>query len=79
MTKSQIREFLFEAKHLTGLLVAAATVAVFLYMEVAAFGQSMGSALPQTPSAANPFIFDFSSYTPKVSLGMRGLPTCSGL
>jgi hypothetical protein len=51
MTKSQIREFLFEAKHLTGLLVAAAAVAVFLYMEVAAVGQSMGTALPQTPQA----------------------------
>ena len=51
MTKSQIREFLFEAKHLTGLLVAAATAAVFLYMAVAAFGQSIGTALPATPKA----------------------------
>jgi cytochrome c peroxidase len=51
MTKSQIREFLFEAKHLTGLLVAAAAVAVLLYMQVAAFGQSMGTALPSTPQA----------------------------
>src|SRR5438876_749298 len=49
--KSQFRGRLFEAKHLTGLLVAAATVAVFLYMGVAAGGQSMGSALPPTPQA----------------------------
>src|SRR5216117_2139692 len=49
--KSQFRGFLFEAKHLTGLLVAAATVAVLLYMEVAAVGQSMGSALSPTPQA----------------------------
>ena len=51
MTKSQILEFLFEAKHRTGLLVAAAAVAVLLYMEVAAVGQSMGTALPSTPQA----------------------------
>ncbi len=49
--KSQFRGRLFEAKHLTGLLVAAATVAVFLYMGVAAGGQSVGSALSQTPQA----------------------------
>jgi len=51
MMKSQFREFLFEGKHLAGLLVAAATVAVFLYMEVGAVGQSMLSALPLTPQA----------------------------
>jgi hypothetical protein len=50
--KSQFRGFLFEAKHLTGLLVAAATVGVLLYMEVAAVGQSTGSALPPTPTAS---------------------------
>jgi len=49
--KSQVREFLFEAKHRTGLLVAAATAAVFLYMAVAAFGQSIGTALPTTAQA----------------------------
>jgi len=49
--KSQFREFLFGAKHLTGLLVAAATAAVLLYMEVGAVGQSMLSALPSTPQA----------------------------
>src|SRR5260370_42365602 len=49
--KSQFSGRLFEANHLTGLLVAAATVAVFLYMGVAAGGQSMGSALPPTPQA----------------------------
>jgi len=52
--KSQFREFLFGAKHLTGLLVAAATVAVLLFMEVGAVGQDVGavkhsvSALPST-------------------------------
>jgi cytochrome c peroxidase len=65
MTKSQIREFLFEAKHLTGLLVAAAAVAVFLYMEVAAGGQSMGSALPPTPQAPK----DNPTTPAKVALG----------
>ena len=53
MTKSQFREFLFEGKHLAGLLVAAATVAVLLYMEVGAVAQSKStlSALPSTPQA----------------------------
>jgi cytochrome c peroxidase len=51
MMKSQFREFLFEAKQLAGLLAAAATVAVFLYMEVGAVGQSVGPALPATPQA----------------------------
>ena len=64
MTKSQLREFLFEAKHLSGLLVAAA-VAVFLYMEVAAVGQSMGTALPQTPQAPK----DNPTTPAKVALG----------
>ena len=51
--KSQFRRLLFEAKHLTGLLVAAATVAVLLYMEGAAVAQSKSalSALPSTPQA----------------------------
>ena len=49
--KSQFRGFLFEAKHRTGLRVAAATVAVLFYMEGAAVAQSMGSALPPTPQA----------------------------
>jgi cytochrome c peroxidase len=65
LAKSQFREFLFEGKHLAGLLVAAATVAVLLYMEVGAVGQSMLSALPPTPQAPG--------YTPttqaKVALG----------
>jgi cytochrome c peroxidase len=57
MTKSQFRELLFGAKHLTGLLVAAATVAVLLFMEVGAVGQQVGaaehsvSALPLTLQA----------------------------
>jgi len=51
MMKSQFREFLFEGKHLTGLLAAAATVAVLLYMEVGAVGQSVGPALPSAPQA----------------------------
>src|SRR3989454_4199639 len=63
--KSQFRGFLFEAKHLTGLLVAAATVAVLLYMEVAAVGQSMGSALPPTPQAPG----DNPTTPAKVALG----------
>ncbi|HSV21378.1 MAG TPA: cytochrome-c peroxidase, partial [Candidatus Nanoarchaeia archaeon] len=63
--KSQFRGFLFEAKHLTGLLVAAATVAVLLYMEVAAVGQSMGSALPSTPQAPG----DNPTTPAKVALG----------
>ena len=56
MMKSQFREFLFEAKQLAGLLVAAATVAVLLFMEVGAVGQSVGPALPATPQvpADNP-------------------------
>ena len=58
MTKSQFRESLFGAKHLTGLLVAAATVALVLFVEVGAVGQEVGpeagavehsvSALPST-------------------------------
>jgi len=63
--KSQFRGFLFEAKHLTGLLVAAATVAVLLYMEVAAVGQSMGSALSPTPQAPG----DNPTTPAKVALG----------
>src|SRR5213592_3538784 len=63
--KSQFRGFLFEAKHLTGLLVAAATVGVLLYMEVAAVGQSMGSALPPTPKAPG----DNPTTPAKVALG----------
>src|SRR6266404_5973729 len=63
--KSQFRGFLFEAKHLTGLLVAAATVGVLLYMEVAAVGQSMGSALPPTPKAPG----DNPTTQAKVALG----------
>ena len=57
MTKSQFREFLFGAKHLTGLLVAAATVAVLFFLEVGAVGQEAGavehtvSALPLTQEA----------------------------
>ena len=65
MAKSQFREFLFEGKHLAGLLVAAATVAVLLYMEVGAVGQSMLSALPSTPQAPG-----YNPSTPaKVELG----------
>src|SRR2546428_13544467 len=63
--KSQFRGFLFEAKHLTGLLVAAATVGVLLYMEVAAVGQSTGSALPPTPKAPG----DNPTTPAKVALG----------
>ena len=63
--KSQFREFLFEGKHLTGLLVAAATVAVLLYMEVGAVGQSVGSALPSTPQAPG----DNPTTPAKVALG----------
>ncbi|MGH9786213.1 MAG: cytochrome-c peroxidase, partial [Terriglobia bacterium] len=64
--KSQFREFLFEAKHLTGLLVAAATVAVLLFMEVGAVGQEVGvSALPSTQQAPG-----YNPTTPaKVALG----------
>ena len=65
MTKSKFREFLFEAKHRTGLLAAAATVAVFLYMAVGAIGQSMGSALPSTPQAPK----DNPTTPAKVALG----------
>src|SRR5258705_11581251 len=65
--KSQFRGFLFEAKHLTGLLVAAATVGVLLYMEVAAVGQSKStlSALPPTPKAPG----DNPTTPAKVALG----------
>ena len=74
MTKSQFREFLFGAKHLTGLLVAAATVAVLLFMEVGAVGQEAQfpvdgehsvSALPLTQEAPG-----YNPTTPeKVELG----------
>ena len=71
MTKSQFREFLFGTKHLTGLLVAAATVAVLLFMEVGAVGQEAGavehsvSALPSTQEAPG-----YNPTTPaKVELG----------
>jgi len=71
MTKSQFREFLFEGKHLAGLLVAAATVAVLLFMEVGAVGQEVGavkhsvSALPSTQQAPG-----YNPTTPaKVALG----------
>src|SRR3989442_10428746 len=63
--KSQFREFLFEGKHLAGLLVAAATVAVLLYMEVGAVGQSMLSGLPSTPQAPE----DSPTPPAKVALG----------
>jgi cytochrome c peroxidase len=71
MTKSQFREFFFGAKHLTGLLVAAATVAVLLFMEVGAVGQDVGavkhsvSALPSTPQAPG----DNPTTPAKVELG----------
>jgi len=71
LTKSQFREFLFEGKHLAGLLVAAATVAVLLFMEVGAVGQEVGavkhsvSALPSTQQAPG-----YNPTTPaKVELG----------
>src|SRR5256712_11290273 len=65
--KSQFRGFLFEAKHLTGLLVAVATVAVFLYMGVGAVAQSKStlSALPPTPQAPK----DNPTTPAKVALG----------
>ena len=65
--KSQFRGFLFEAKHLTGLLVAAATVAVFLYMGVGAVAQSKStlSALPPAPQAPK----DNPTTPAKVALG----------
>src|SRR5260370_2518146 len=65
--KSQFRGFLFEAKHLTGLLVAVATVAVFLYMGVGAVAQSKStlSALPPTPQAPK----DSPTTPEKVALG----------
>src|SRR6266850_7345865 len=65
--KSQFRGFLFEAKHLTGLLVAAAAVAVFLYMGVGAVAQSKStlSALPPTPQAPE----DNPTTPAKVALG----------
>ena len=67
MTKSKFREFLFEAKHRTGLLAAAATVAVFLYMGVGAVAQSKStlSALPPTPQAPK----DNPTTPAKVALG----------
>jgi len=65
LTKSHFREFLFEAKPLAGLLVAAAMVAVLLYMEVGAVGQSMLSALPSTPQAPE----DNPTTPAKVALG----------
>src|SRR5262245_4626847 len=54
--KSKSRGFSFEARHLTGLLVATAVVAVFLYMGVGAVAQSavattVGSALAKAPQA----------------------------
>ena len=74
MTKSQFREFLFGAKHLTGLLVAAATVAVLFFLEVGAVGQEAQfpvdgehsvSALPLTQEAPG-----YNPTTPaKVELG----------
>jgi len=69
--KSQFREFFFEGKHLAGLLVAAATVAVLLFMEVGAVGQEVGavkhsvSALPSTPQAPG----DNPTTPAKVALG----------
>ena len=67
MTKSQFREFVFEGKHPAGLLVAAATVAVLLYMEVGAVAQSKStlSALPSTPQAPG----DNPTTPAKVALG----------
>ena len=74
MTKSQFREFLFGTKHLTGLLVAAATVAVLFVLEVGAVGQEAQfpvdgehsvSALPLTQEAPG-----YNPTTPeKVELG----------
>jgi cytochrome c peroxidase len=52
--KSPFREFFFEGKHVAGLLVAAATVAALLYMEVGAVGQSTVSALPPNTVSALP-------------------------
>ena len=65
--KSQFRGFLFQAKHLAGLLAAAATVAVFLYMGVGAVAQSKStlSALPSTPQAPK----DNPTTPAKVALG----------
>jgi len=65
VTKSQFREFLFEAKHLTGLLVAAATVAVLLFTGVGAVGQNTVSALPPAPQAPG----DNPTTPAKVALG----------
>ena len=74
MTKSQFREFLFGTKHLTGLLVAAAAVAVLFVLEVGAVGQEAQfpvdgehsvSALPVTQAAPG-----YNPTTPaKVELG----------
>ena len=65
--KSQFRGFLFEAKQLAGLLAAAATVVVFLYMGVGAVAQSKStlSALPPTPQAPK----DNPTTPAKVALG----------
>ena len=72
MTKSQFREFLFGAKHLTGLLVAAATVAVLLFMQVGAVGQEVG-AVGQNSVSALPLTQQAPGYNPttpaKVELG----------
>src|SRR5258708_19298524 len=67
MTKRQIREFLFEAKDRSGMRVAAARVAVFLYMGVGAVAQSKStlSALPPTPQAPK----DNPTTPAKVALG----------
>jgi len=43
MTKSQFREFLFGAKHLTGLLVAAATVAVLFSWKLVPLDKKLSS------------------------------------
>ena len=74
MTKSQFREVLFGAKHFTGLLVAAATVAVLFFLEAGAVGQEAQfpvdgehtvSALPLTQEAPG-----YNPTTPeKVELG----------
>ena len=67
MTKSKFREFLFEAKHRTGLVAAAAAAAAFLYMGVGAVAQSKStlSALPPTPQAPK----DNPTTPAKVALG----------
>jgi cytochrome c peroxidase len=65
LTKSQFREFLFGAKQLTGLLAAAATVAVLLFMEAGAVAQNTVSALPSAPQAPG----DNPTTPAKVALG----------